>query len=96
MFLVPCVVILIEVMMRQISEIKLRVVSFVWLAIIAVIGLSMLKKWPDSMRDWSAWRGVPTIRVLISENPPETGAIPGIPFLPTKKAKELKEAFNLH
>lgn len=56
-----------------------------------------LSPWPATMKSWADWRGRQGRQTLLVEpNPPATGAVPGIDFMPTTKAKELIERYRLH
>jgi hypothetical protein len=56
-----------------------------------------LAGWPATMKSWADWRGRQGRQVLLKEpNPPATGVVPGIDFMPTAKARELIERYHLH
>jgi hypothetical protein len=53
--------------------------------------------WPDVAGNFAAYRGRNTRELLLrNPNPPAEKAVPGIDFLPTKRAKELIEIYHLH
>jgi hypothetical protein len=53
--------------------------------------------WPATLRIWSEERGrVPRQALLVDPHPPETGVVPGIDSIPTRRAKELIREFHLH
>lgn len=65
--------------------------------LVLVAGWRVARPWPDESRQWAAWRGT-TTRDLLFRNaqPPATGAIPGIDFMTTPRAKELVTIYRLH
>lgn len=66
-------------------------------AMIASVSWLALKPWPETMTGWADWRGRQGRHTLLN-NPqaPAMGAVPGIDFMPTEKARELIEKFHLH
>jgi hypothetical protein len=65
----------------------------------ATCGVSWLALagWPATMKSWADWRGRQGRQILLKDaNPPATGAVPGIDFIPTAKARELIERYHLH
>ena len=53
--------------------------------------------WPAAAENFAQSRGRNTRELLLQRNdPPAEGAVPGIPFLPTRRARELIEAYGLH
>jgi hypothetical protein len=65
--------------------------------VIAVAGLGVARKWPMEAESFAAGRGRNTRQVLLRDPaPPAEGAVPGIPFLRTQRAKELIEIYHLH
>jgi hypothetical protein len=58
---------------------------------------SAARGWPTVARGWADGRGRNTRHTLFADpNPPAIGAIPGIPFLPTERARELVVLYHLH
>jgi len=53
--------------------------------------------WPAAAENFAQNRGRNTRELLLrrTDTPPE-GAVPGIPFLPTRRARELIESYRLH
>ena len=67
---------------------------------IAVVALAVTLAawgWPAAAENFAQNRGRNTRELLLrrTDTPPE-GAVPGIPFLPTRRARELIEAYRLH
>jgi hypothetical protein len=55
------------------------------------------RPWPHVMEPYAAGRGDATRQVLLRDaQPPAEGAVPGIPFLRTERAKELIARYRLH
>ncbi|MBI4626993.1 MAG: hypothetical protein HY736_27695 [Verrucomicrobia bacterium] len=53
--------------------------------------------WPEAAENFAAHRGRNTRELLLRHpNPPAENAVPGIPFLPTRRARELIEIYRLH
>ena len=53
--------------------------------------------WPAAAENFAQSRGRNTRELLLQRNdPPAEGAVPGIPFLPTRRARDLIEAYGLH
>lgn len=73
-----------------------------WAATIGVAGLIAtilvaVSPWPGAMRDWADGRGRNTRHLIfVASAPPAEGAVPGIPNLPTQRARELAKRFTLH
>ncbi|MSU50221.1 MAG: hypothetical protein EXS37_14240 [Opitutus sp.] len=70
-----------------------------FLAIALVLGLAwrVARGWPAAVEHFAQNRGRNTRELLLrNPAPPAQGAVPGIPFLPTKRAKELIEVYHLH
>jgi hypothetical protein len=60
------------------------------------IGLNA-RDWPQAAADFATHRGRNTRELLLRHpNPPAENAVPGIPFLPTARAKELIAIYHLH
>ncbi|HSI10041.1 MAG: hypothetical protein ACAH89_05390 [Rariglobus sp.] len=54
-------------------------------------------RWGDEIRAFSGWRGREARHTLFVDlDPPADNAVPGIPFMPTTRAKELIKEYNLH
>lgn len=65
--------------------------------LLGAVTLTAVWTWPRDMRFWAEYRGRNTRRVLFEDpNPPAEGAIPGIPFLKTSRARELVTRYHLH
>ena len=55
------------------------------------------RNWPQATEAFAAGRGRNTREVLLRQpSPPAENAVPGIPFLTTKRAKELIAVYHLH
>ena len=70
------------------------------LAMVAAFGWWVARDWPIELSSYPVDRGDET-RAAISRAPatgslPEVGAIPGIPFMETRRAREIAAHFNLH
>ena len=70
-------------------------------AFAAGLGLALAwqvaRDWPQAAENFAAGRGRNTRELLLRQpNPPAENAVPGIPFLPTKRARELIELYRLH
>jgi hypothetical protein len=77
------------------SRFRLRTLTTATLLL--VIAWSVSRNWPQEIHGFAFGRGTETRRILTVEpNPPAMGAIPGIPFLSTVRAKELVRIYNLH
>ncbi len=69
----------------------------VTLALVAAAAFAVARRWPAEAALFAEHRGRNTRQVLLLEpQPPAEGAVPGIPFLPTARAKELIGIYNLH
>ena len=77
------------------SRFNLRILTTTVLLI--TIAYGVVRRWPEEIHGFAFARGTETRRILTSEpNPPAMGAVPGIPFLSTVRAKELIRIYNLH
>jgi hypothetical protein len=57
----------------------------------------VIRGWPHEAEMFAQWRGRNTRQILLQDqHPPAQGAVPGIPFLATARAKELIELYHLH
>lgn len=65
-------------------------------ALLVVVTFAVSRNWPQEIRDFAFPRGTETRRILLQEPHPPPYAVPGIPFLPTDRAKELIRRYNLH
>ncbi len=66
-------------------------------ALIALLFLLVWHRWPSEIAGFANSRGTVTRNIIFQDpNPPEDGAIPGIPFMKTSRAKALTKEFNLH
>jgi hypothetical protein len=66
-------------------------------ALVVAAALWVSRDWGRTARDFCDSRGRATRDLIFRQpRPPAEGAIPGIPFLPTARAKELVEIFHLH
>lgn len=66
-------------------------------ALLLIIAWVVSRNWPEEIRGFAFGRGTETRRILTSDpHPPAMGAVPGIPFLSTARAKELIHIYNLH
>lgn len=55
------------------------------------------RQWPSEIASFCDYRGTQTRQMVFTEpNPPARGAIPGIPSLPTARARELAQKYHLH
>ncbi len=55
------------------------------------------RPWPEAIAPYATARGEATREVVLRHpSPPAEGAVPGIPFLSTRRAKELVQRYNLH
>lgn len=74
---------------------RLRTVAASLLLVAA--GVCFLRKWSHEAPGFAHARGTVTRNLLHHDkHPPAMGAVPGIPFLSTPRAKELMQRFNLH
>jgi hypothetical protein len=92
----PCVMILINKYIMKFSQSFKKYAQILLYAVAFVLAFIMISTWSSTLHQWSYWRGVSTVRILESDNPPEVGAIPGIPFLKTEQARRLVKTYNLH
>jgi hypothetical protein len=64
--------------------------------IVAATWLSA-RSWADDLRGWAEARGRVTRALIFTDpNPPAMGAVPGIPFMSTARARELAAHYHLH
>lgn len=71
-----------------------RIITAGLLALILVLAA---RGWPEATNQFATHRGRNTREILLQrKDPPAEGAVPGIPFLPTRRAKELIGAYGLH
>ncbi len=67
------------------------------IALVACLAFVVARRWPAEAALYAEHRGGNTREVLLrAPQPPAEGAVPGIPFLPTARAKELIGIYNLH
>ncbi|PAW65469.1 MAG: hypothetical protein B9S34_10890 [Opitutia bacterium Tous-C1TDCM] len=65
-------------------------------ALIALAGFLAARHWPAAAEQFAAHRGRHTRDVLLrQQQPPAEGAVPGVPFLSTARAKELIRHYGL-
>jgi hypothetical protein len=65
--------------------------------VIAAAAAGVARKWPGEARLYAERRGRDTRHTLLVEtNLPAEGAVPGIPFMQTRRAKELISIYHLH
>jgi hypothetical protein len=75
----------------------LRFPRFAAIATLVILTVYISHRWPQEIRDFSSTRGTDTRRILTQDaHPPPMGAVPGIPFLSTDRAKELIQIYHLH
>ena len=65
-------------------------------AIIATATWFVARSWPDEIRSFCFGRGTENRRILLVEPNPGPYAVPGIPFMPTSRGKELIKKYHLH
>jgi hypothetical protein len=66
-------------------------------AVAGLFGWMLARSWPQEMDSWAKWRGRYTRYIVLrAMDPPARGAIPGIPFLTTERAKQLIDRYHLH
>ncbi len=66
-------------------------------ALIVLAGFLAARNWPAAAEQFAVHRGRNTRDLLLRQpQPPAEGAVPGIPFLPTARAKELIRDYGLH
>jgi len=66
-------------------------------AVVVLVTWRVARPWPQVMEQYAAGRGEATRHVLLRDaQPPAEGAVPGIPFLRTERAKELIVLYQLH
>ncbi len=74
-----------------------KVRRLVAVAVVLLVTWRAARPWPHLMEQFAAGRGEATRQVLLRESqPPPEGAVPGIPFLRTERAKELIVLYRLH
>lgn len=84
-----------EDLLARLARANLR--SAVAAATVAAVALAVARPWPVVMDKFAAWRGRGVRELLImNPQPPAREAVPGIPFMPTDRAKELIAHYNLH
>ena len=65
--------------------------------VVPAAALLVARTWPHEAEMFAQWRGRNTRQILLHDpNPPAEGAVPGIPFLATERAKELIALYHLH
>lgn len=71
--------------------------TFAYTAFLLVLALWFCHRWKEEVSGFCGSRGSETRELLFHNSaPPENGAIPGIPYFTTKRAKELVDTYNLH
>jgi hypothetical protein len=80
------------------AAVRLPVVRNAIAAAVAIfIGWRVARGWPAEAELFAQHRGRATRQILLRDaNPPPVGAVPGIPFLSTTRAKELIALYHLH
>ena len=91
----PFVGLALSAWLRPLPTPRIRVMVAAGLALL--IMWHVTRGWPDVAGNYAAYRGRNTRELLLrNPNPPAEKAVPGIDFLPTKRAKELIEIYHLH
>lgn len=90
----PFAALVLESMIDRIRTNRLRAgLAVVAVAVAAVLAV---RRWPAELSHWASWRGKAHIQALMSDpSPPPTGAIPGIPSMPTDRAVEIMAHFDI-
>jgi hypothetical protein len=70
--------------------------SWALFAALAAVALAMCAGWKTQLEPFTRDRGVDSRRILLGEANPGPYAVPGIPFMPTSRAREIIAAYNLH
>jgi len=65
-------------------------------AVLAAVAAVMCANWRADLQAFTFARGVESRRILLSESKPADYAVPGIPFMPTSRAREIIAEYNLH
>jgi hypothetical protein len=52
--------------------------------------------WPIEVDHFTRWRGIDSRRILFEDPNPDPHGVPGIPFMPMDRAKELIAKYHLH
>jgi len=93
----PFLLTVIDAALRRLAvRLPRRAAALVPLAGLVLVTAAAWRGWDRQTRIWSDWRGHGPRQVLLHDpNPPATGTVPGIPPMPTARAKELIEQFDL-
>lgn len=83
---------------RVVATIRIRMLRTMTATVLVVAtGICVARTWPHEAEMFAQWRGRNTREVLLRDpHPPVAGAVPGIPFLRTDRAKELIAIYHLH
>lgn len=68
----------------------------IWTAALLVLAVHLVRAWPGELEGFTTWRGSDSRRILLVEASPDPRGVPGIPFLPMARAKELITKYHLH
>jgi hypothetical protein len=63
---------------------------------LAALGFFLCTTWRGEMEGAAVWRGEDARRILFVEAAPAEYSVPGIPFMPVSRAKELIAKYHLH
>lgn len=67
-----------------------------WTAVLLLLAVHLVRAWPGELEGFTVWRGTDSRRILFVEASPDPHGVPGIPFLPMARAKELIAKYHLH
>jgi hypothetical protein len=64
--------------------------------LVAFLAVHLVRGWPDEMGWFSNARGTVSRRILLTDPHPAEFSVPGIPFMPVTRARQLIEKYHLH
>jgi hypothetical protein len=67
-----------------------------WTVVLLILSVHLVRAWPGELEGFTTWRGSDSRRILFVEASPDPHGVPGIPFLPMARAKELIAKYHLH
>lgn len=65
-------------------------------AALAALAAVLIRSWSVDLDRFTTWRGTDSRRILFVEAAPDPHGVPGIPFMPMDRAKQLIAQYHLH
>jgi hypothetical protein len=65
-------------------------------ALLTVAAVCLCREWPADLGPFTTWRGTDSRRVILWDSGHTPQAVPGIPWLPIERARQLVAKYGLH